>query len=49
MPSERVAIGQRLPVDLYEQLRQEAFERRIAINSVIVYAVQTWLDNKDAA
>jgi len=34
----------RVPVDLYEKLRREAFERRVPMNSILVEALGPHLD-----
>ena len=37
----------RLPAPLYEQLRRAAFERRIAMNRIVVAAIEKELGNED--
>jgi hypothetical protein len=37
------ALTIRLPVDLYEQLRQEAFDRRTTMNALIMDALRKQL------
>lgn len=37
------AMTVRLPADIYEKLRQVAFERRAAMNAIVTDAVTEWL------
>jgi len=45
-PDDRIAVTLRLPPDLYETLRQQAYETRESMNSIILRAVQIQQDRR---
>lgn len=45
MTMETQAMTVRLPQELYERLRREAFEKRVSQNSIIIDAIEKRLEN----
>lgn len=42
-----VSPGLRLPAELYEVVRQYAYEHRISINAVLVQAIKEWAERQE--
>lgn len=41
-----VAVGLRLPAELYEVVRLYAFEHRLSINAVLALAIRQWVEGQ---